>query len=191
MSYLLSPAPNAAPPMVASLIARWHRVECWLATMAFGLVAALTVYDVVSRQVFGPLLGALGFHPSALNIQGTQKMAVYAMIVGAFCGIGIATAAGAQMVPKVAFGMFPKSMSPLVDRLADLITVAVLLAVAWYGWQFVASSKAAGMLSSGGIDIQAWIIQTIIPLGFLSATVRYACFAVWPALRPMQSEIQE
>jgi TRAP-type C4-dicarboxylate transport system permease small subunit len=180
-----------APRSVTRLLDAWHQAECWLAVAAFTFVAAMVAYDVIARQFLGPLLIAAGVDPTALTIRGSQKMAVYAMIVGAFCGIGIATAVGAQMVPKVAFGLVPARWSMHVDRIADALTCGVLLCASYFAIQFVLSSKASGMLSSGGVEIEAWIIQLIVPLGLLSAALRYAVFAIWPAARPTSAEFVE
>ena len=40
-------------------------------------------------------------------------------------------------------------------------------------------------------NMPVWPIQLAIPLGFLSAAVRYFFFAAWPALRPLPPEFQE
>ena len=91
---LPAPATAAAPPAAARLVAGWHQAEIWIAVIAFSLVAGLTIYDVVSRQLLAPILNLAGLNPTMLSIRGSQKIAVYALVVGAFCGLGIATAAG-------------------------------------------------------------------------------------------------
>ena len=85
------------------------------------------------------------------------------MTKSAFTGIGIATATGAQLIPKVAFGWLPQSWNTLVDRIADIVTALFLCAVTYVAWTFVDSSRDIGMLTSGGISIEAWKIQAAIP----------------------------
>jgi hypothetical protein len=46
-------------------------------------------------------------------------------------------------------------------------------------------------LRAQAFDIPIWPIQLAIPLGFLSAAMRYFFFAIWPALRPLPPEFQE
>jgi len=183
----LAPAPSWA----VTLVRAWHRVECGLAVVAFSLIAVLVIYDVLARELGLPLLRALGMGQVSPVIPGAAKMGVYALIVGAFCGVGIATATGVQLVPKVAFGWVPASWGPRMNRIADLVSAVFLTGVAWYGWVFVMGSKATGLLTSGGVDVPAWTIQAVIPLGFLSAAGRYLMFAAWPALRPVPPEFQE
>ena len=126
----------------------------------------------------------------ATGLFGSQKLAIFALVIGSFCGIGIATATGVHLVPRVGFGWLPKAWGPSVDRLADVLTGVFLLGVTWYGFVFVLSSKQSGVLAAV-INVSAWPIQLAIPLGFLSAALRYFFFAAWPGLRPEAPEFQE
>jgi hypothetical protein len=49
---------------------------------------------------------------------------------------------------------------------------------------------AAG-LRAQAFNLPVWPFQLAIPLGFLSASVRYFLYAAWPALRPLPPEFQE
>jgi TRAP-type C4-dicarboxylate transport system permease small subunit len=183
----------ASPPVpagVRTLVARWHRVECWVASLAFALIAGLLIVDVVGRELLAPLLRGLGVSIGATSIPGGQKIAVYAMVIGSFCGIGIATATNTHLVPRVAFGWVPKGWSDTVARLGDLFTAAFMFAVAWYGVQFVLSSKETGMRAPV-LGWEVWPFQFAIPAGFASAAVRYLVFAGFPGLKPPPPEFQE
>lgn len=175
---------------MAALLRGWHRVECWVAVLCFTFIAAVLVIDVVGREFYGPLLKLLGLPVGATGLFGSQKMAIFALVIGSFAGIGIATASGVHLVPRLAFGWVPESFGPTMNRAADLITGLFLLAVAWYGVVFVLASKGSGVLAAV-INAPAWPIQAFIPLGFVSAAVRYFIFAAWPALRPLPPEFQE
>ncbi len=183
-------APPPAPPAMVSLLRRWHRVECWVAVLAFSFIAAVLVIDVLGREIYGPVMRLLGQQPGATGLFGSQKLAVFALVIGSFSGIGIATATGVHLVPRVGFSWVPRHWGPGMDRLADVFTGLFLLGVAWFGVVFVLASKQSGVLASV-INVSAWPIQTVIPLGFVSAALRYFIFARWPALRPMPPEFQE
>jgi len=185
-----APAYPPAPPQVVRLLRGWHRVECWIAVLAFSFIAAVLVIDVLGREFYGPLMTALGFKVGATGLFGSQKLAVFALVIGSFCGIGIATATGVHLVPRIGFGWVPKAWAPRVDRLADLVTGLFLLGVTWFGVLFVLGSKQSGVLAAV-INVSAWPIQMAIPLGFASAALRYLLFAAWPALRPAPPEFQE
>jgi len=166
------PGPDV-PPNVRRLVDLWHRGECWVA------VAAL-----------GPLLRFVGLNPGATGIFAAQKLSVFALVIGSFVGIGIATATGSHIAPRFAYGWVPASWGPFMDRLADVLTGLFLVAVAWYGFKFVGSSLKTD-LRAPVLDWPVWPIQLSIPLGFVSAAGRYFFYAVWPALKPLPPEFQE
>lgn len=182
---------SAATTRVTRFLDLWHRAEVAIALVAFTLIACLMTYDVLSRELFAPVLRILGFDAQWLTLYGSQKMGVYLLIAGAFTGIGIATAQGAQLIPKVAFSWLPQSWNAVIERLADTITALFLCAVTYVAWTFVDSSREIGVLTSGGISIEAWKIQAAIPLGFASAAVRYIAYAIWPYTKPVIEEHQE
>jgi TRAP-type C4-dicarboxylate transport system permease small subunit len=191
-----APAPGAppagppAPPAVAALLRGWHRAECWLAVACFGFIAAVLVIDVFGREFYGPLMSLAGMKVGATGLFGSQKLAVFALVIGSFAGIGIATATGVHLLPRVGFRWVPAHWGPAMNRLADIVTGTFLLGVAWYGVEFVLASKQSGILAAV-INQPAWPVQAFIPLGFASAALRYFFFAAWPALRPVPPEFQE
>ena len=179
-----------APVGVVAVLRMWHKLECWIAVLSFSFIAAVLMIDVLGREFYGPVMSMLGFKVGATGLFGSQKLAVFALVIGSFAGIGIATATGVHLVPRVAFKWVPASWSPHMDRIADVVTGLFLLAVTWYGVQFVIASKDSGVLAAV-INVPAWPIQLAIPLGFASAALRYFAFAIWPALRPVPPEFQE
>lgn len=184
-------ADKVAKHRVQRLLSGWNKVESALALSAFALISFLTIYDVISREVFAPLLYALDMPPNALVIQGGAKIGVYALILGAFIGLGIATQSGTQIVPRVAFRWVPQRWSQQVNRMSDLFAGVFFLGAATIAVDFVQSSKGSGMLTNAGIRIPVWTIQTIMPFGFLSVSLRYFIFAIWPEYRPELPEISE
>ncbi len=172
------------------LVELWHRGECWVAVAAFGFIAGIMLLDVIGRELLGPLLRFVGLNPGATGIFAAQKLSVFALVIGSFVGIGIATATGSHIAPRFAYGWVPAAWGPFMDRLADVLTGLFLVAVAWYGFKFVGSSLKTD-LRAPVLDWPVWPIQLSIPLGFLSAAGRYFFYAVWPALKPLPPEFQE
>ena len=179
-----------APEAVRKLVETWHKVECWIAVAAFAFIAGILLLDVLGREILGPVVKLLGYNAGATGIFASQKMSIFALVIGSFLGIGIATATGSHLVPRVAFGLIPESWGPAMDRFADLLTGLFLLGVTWYAWEFVMSSKATD-LRAPVLDWKVWRIQLALPIGFLSAAGRYFFYAAWPALRPLPPEFQE
>jgi TRAP-type C4-dicarboxylate transport system permease small subunit len=180
----------AVPPAVRRLAEVWHRVERRIALVAFGAIALLLIADVVGRELLGPVLRGLKLTESDFGVPGAQQMAVFALVIGAFCGIGIVTATNSALVPRVAFGLIPASWAPAMNRIADFVTGSVMLAVAWYAFQFVLASKATQMRAPV-LTWEVWPFQLAIPAGFISAALRCWLFAIWPGLKPPPPEHQE
>lgn len=186
----LRPLHPPAPESVRRFLDAWHTVECYVAVAAFTFIAALLLADVIGREFIGPLLQKLNLYHGPTGIFGSQRVSVYALVIGSFAGVGIATATASHLVPRVGFGWIPEAFGPRMDRAADALTGIVLVIVAYYGFKFVLSSKATG-LRAPVLDFAVWPFQLAIPLGFASAAVRYFFYATWPALRPLPPEFQE
>jgi TRAP-type C4-dicarboxylate transport system permease small subunit len=179
-----------APAWARRFMELWHSAECYIAVTAFGLIALLLLIDVIGREFVGPILHKLGLYSGSTGLFGSQRISVYLLVIGSFAGIGIATATASHLVPRVGFAWVPPAWGPAVDRLADAITGLFLLGAVWYGLEFVSSSKSTG-LRAPVLDFSIWPVQLAIPLGFLSASVRYFFYAAWPALRPEPPQFQE
>jgi TRAP-type C4-dicarboxylate transport system permease small subunit len=179
------------PPRSArKLVDAWHKGECWLAVACFGFIAGILILDVLGRELLGPSLRLIGFDPGPTGIFTSQKLSIFALVIGSFAGIGIATATGAHIVPGFAAGWVPHQWKPAFDRAANLLTGLFLVGVTWYGLKFVGSSFKTD-LRAPVLDWPVWPIQLAIPLGFLSAAGRYFVYAAWPTLKPVPPEFQE
>ncbi|TMV09928.1 TRAP transporter small permease [Ruegeria sediminis] len=181
---------DTAPVAVTRLLNGWHLLERWIAVIAFSLIGGLIFADVVGREVIGPVGKALGFDMGATGIYGAGKIALFMLVIGAFAGLGVSVATGTQIVPRIAFAWVPESWGPPVDRIANALSGVLFLAVAYYGVVFVAASRDIGTVMPG-LDWPVWIIQSVIPLGFASAGLRYFIFAIWPATAPAREEAPE
>lgn len=180
----------SAPPAAAQMLAAWHRIECWVAVACFSFIALILVLDVLGREFLGPVLNLLRIDIGPTGIFASQRLSIYALVIGSFAGIGIATATGSHLVPRVGFGWIPKAWGPFMDRLADFLTGCFLIGVTCYGFMFVQSSFSID-LRAPVLDWPVWPFQLAIPIGFLSAALRYFAYALWPSLRPQPPEFQE
>jgi TRAP-type C4-dicarboxylate transport system permease small subunit len=187
---IVQPGLAVPPENVRRLLEGWHRAECWVAVGAFSFIAGMLILDVLGREFLGPVLRLLGFEPGATGIFFSQKLSIFALVIGSFAGIGIATATGAHIVPGFASGWVPHGWQLAFDRAADLLTGVCLLVVVWFGYKFVASSMVTD-LRAPVLDWSVWPVQFAIPLGFLSAAGRYFFYAAWPLLRPVPPEFRE
>jgi TRAP-type C4-dicarboxylate transport system permease small subunit len=179
-----------APAAVRRALDVWHRGECWLAVAAFAFIAIILVLDVSGRELIGPAARLLGLDIGPTGIFASQRLSIFALVIGAFAGVGIATATGSHLVPRVGYAWAPDHWGPVIDRLGNLLTGVFLLGVAYYGFVFVQSTFEAD-LRTPMLDWVIWPVQTAIPIGFISAACRYFFYARWPDLRPKPPEVQE
>lgn len=181
---------QTVPVPVERLLTAWHLLERWIAVIAFSLIGILIFGDVAGREFVGPIGRALGFELGFTGIYGAGKLSLFMLVIGAFAGLGVSVASGAQIVPRIAFAWAPRALEPLVDRIANLLSALVFFVVAYYGWIFVSASRGIGTVMPG-LDWPVWIIQTAIPIGFASAGVRYLIFTIWPGTAPVREELPE
>lgn len=155
------------------------RIEATIATLAYGCVAIFILADVVWREVIGEGMWI-----------GTQRFAVYMTLIAGTGGLGLAAAAGAHIRPRVADHWVPKRWDPVMNRISDALIAVIFLTVAWYAAEFVHSSFELGF-KARVLGWPEWMLQLGLPIGFASAAFRYICFAIWPALRPVQQMVSE
>ena len=145
-------------------------VESIAAALAYAMVAALLIGDVVGREVLGK------------GIFGAQKMAVYCAIVAAFLGLSLATSANMQLRPSFLDHLFK---GPMVDRLGDGFAAIFYAFMAVIAILFIQQS----MEFSDRAAVLYWLlwpIQLIIPYALFSTGLRHGAFAIWPGLKPAE-----
>lgn len=146
----------------------FERIACGV---AFVVMAGALIVDVGMREITGA------------GVLGAPQVGVIGMIAVAMFGFGIAASQGAQLRPRFMDGVFPKAWGPALDRLADAITAAGFAGIGWLAIIMVAESARLGDVTSV-LRWPIWPMQTIIAVAFATNAVRYALFAIWPALRP-------
>jgi TRAP-type C4-dicarboxylate transport system permease small subunit len=147
------------------------RIESVFACLAYVVVAALLIGDVIGRELF------------SAPIHGAQKMAVYAAIVAGFIGLSLATSDNMHLRPSFLDNVLPAKFNAGIGRFSDVFACLFFLAMAIIGLMFVRESmrfedKAAVLYWL------LWPIQLIIPYAFLSTSFRHGLFAAFPALKP-------
>ncbi len=178
---------HPAPAVVQRLLAGWHRAECAIAVAAFATIAGLMVADVAARDLLVPLVHALGYDGFRLAFPAAPKLALVALAVGTYAGIGVATATATHFVPRLGHGWLGAHRVAAVERAGEVLTAVLWLAAAGYAAVFVAGSQATA-LRIALLDWPVWPVQLAMPLGFASAALRHLCHGLWPDTRPRRDE---
>jgi TRAP-type C4-dicarboxylate transport system permease small subunit len=159
------------PRWAERVLAYIFTLESVIAVAGYAVVAGLLVVDVALRELVGT------------SVYGAQRISVYVMIITGFLGLGLAAAQGRHLRPRFADGLIPTGLTRAATRLGDLIMTAVLLGFAWIGVRFVLEAHEFEDMARI-IGIPLWYLHLIVPHAFATTALRYALFALYPALRP-------
>jgi TRAP-type C4-dicarboxylate transport system permease small subunit len=149
-------------------------LERGVASVAFGLMTALVLLDVLLRE---------GFHQS---FPIGPKLAIDLMIVGGFLGAALTSGKGTHLKAEIAAKIWPVGMKPAVERLGELVTAAFCAVMGLLAFRYVSQSREMGEV--GVVTrVPVWISQAPLVWTFLSMTFRHLVFGINPKLRPQPS----
>lgn len=152
------------------------RFETIVAGAFYTIAAAILFADVISREVFSQ------------SIWGGQRIAVLLANAAALIGIAVAVALHRHIRPSVLDNAVPKHMLPLVQRIGNLVSAAVMFSGAYFGTLLVLDNRMMGF-TTPPLDLEIWIPQLALPYGLASAGLRYLIFASKPDLQPQEQEV--
>lgn len=156
-----------------SFLAALRRAELAITTAAFIVLVLVIFADVAVRRTTGS------------GIVWAREIGVMANIVLTIIGIGLASADGAHLRPRVFDRLVPQRWDPMMTRIQEALTAlafAVLAAIA------VMVVRETIELDERSIVLRwvVWPVQSSLPIAFAVASVRHGLFALRPALRPRE-----
>ncbi len=153
-----------------------RRTEQGLCLGAFFIQASVLFLDLVLRELAGN------------GLIWARQTGVYAGIVVAMLGIGLASAAGEHLRPRFADRWLPRRWEPAVVRLSEFTTACICLLFAVFAGQLVAETIQLQEISTV-LRIPVWPVQALLPLAFGIAFLRHFLYGCRPALRPWQDSL--
>jgi C4-dicarboxylate transporter, DctQ subunit len=87
---------------------------------------------------------------------------------------------------KASDALLPAAWTPVIDRVGSALSAVLLLVLAWHAARFVLQTAPVGERSPT-LHIPIWPIQAVMVWAFMSAALRYAAYAIQPALKPAET----
>ncbi len=156
---------------MAALLRALQRAEQVLTTGAFLLMVAVLALDIIGREIAGG--GRIWATP----------VAVYANVLLAFIGMGVASAHGAHLRPRFFDRAVPARWDALFDRLSDA-GFALFCAAAAVMCVVMVRDTVKLDETDPVMGWPVWPFQCILVAGFAAGALRHAVYAARPDLRP-------
>lgn len=131
-----------------------------LVTVLFSMIG-LYLLEIVLRNFFGE------------SLVWVQPLLQNGVLWLALLGTMVASRRDEQIRIDVASHYLPESVQRWLSVVIDLVTAGICLVVAWYSASFVYESATMGFGGHVFGSLPAWVLQAIIPLGFISIGLRY------------------
>jgi len=156
------------------------RVGRWLENALLG-VLLVSMILLATTQI---LLRDFGGGSLVWGDEAIRLMVLWLAIIG-----GIAAAREDRHISIDVLSRFLSAKARFVSAvIVDLFTIAVCLALAWYGWQMVSEAFEYDDELLGGLP--AWIFQAVIPAGFLCMAWRYFIWLLKHAKAVFAGEVE-
>ena len=167
--------PNAGGPAsgLGSLLANLRQAELVVTTAAFVILALVIFADVVVRRVSGS------------GIVWAREVGVLANVVLTIIGIGLASADGTHLRPRILDHIFPASWDAALTRVQELLTALAFAVLAWIALTVVLETIE---LDDRSVVLRwvLWPVQASLPLAFAVAALRHGIYAWRISLRPQE-----
>jgi C4-dicarboxylate transporter DctQ subunit len=113
----------------------------------------------------------------------------YLLVFVTFAGAGMAVKYGAHFSMEAVTQYAPPRMAAALRALANLLSAAVMLVIAWYGWEQTALLARYGM-TTASLGMPMWVAYLPIPVFGATIAFRFLLRA-WEQVRVMVAPAQE
>lgn len=155
----------------AALLQALRRAEQALTAAAFLVIVSVLALDIIGRELGGG--GRIWATP----------VAVYANVLLAFIGMGVASAQGAHLRPRFLDSAVPRRWDGLFNRLSDAGFALFCLGAAALCVAMVRETIALEE-TDPVMGWPVWPFQCLLVAGFAAGALRHAVYAARPGLRP-------
>lgn len=149
-------------PRIAAAV---ERIEELLLAASVLVIAAMTVANVFCRSMLG------------FSLSVTDEVAQVSIIVLCFAGLSYAAGKGRHIRMTAIYDQLPPPARKPLMILITAGTAAILLVLAWYAAEYVATVRRLGGVSPA-LRMPYWILYAIAPVGLVLAGIQYALAAI-------------
>lgn len=121
------------------------------------------------------------------GIMGGAEIVRHLVLWVAFLGAGLAAREGKHIKIDVAYRMLPQGLKRFTEVVTGLFTTSVCAILLYASVQFVSADYSTGTVIAF-YDMPVWILELVIPLGYLAVTLRYALRCMSSFLSLMRGE---
>jgi TRAP-type C4-dicarboxylate transport system permease small subunit len=132
-----------------------------LAALTIGAVALLVTFDVVARNL------------GLANLAWVVEISEYSLPLATFLAAPWLLYRNEHVRLDMLLGALPRTAARALDRLAELVGVAVSVVFVWYGLRVIADSRALGSMVFKTLVFPEWWLFVPLPLCFALLGVEF------------------
>lgn len=137
------------------------KIEAFLLSACLGLMVFMVLYQIVLRNFF------------STGILGGDAIVRHMLLWVGFLGAGLATKGGVHIRIDIASKVLSKKGMQIAQIFTDIFSVIISALLVYASFNFVKLGyETADKLLF--MDIPVWFMESIIPVGFLIMTLRFA-----------------
>lgn len=148
-------------PPVHPITAVLWKIEEWLLVGFLGIMVSLVLIQIVLRNFF------------ATGIMGGSEIVRHLVLWVAFLGAGVAAREGKHIRIDVAGRLLSPRFKCGTDVLTGIFSVVVCAILVYASLNFLLVDFESGM-KIPFFNMPVWVLELIIPLGYLVITLRFA-----------------
>ena len=134
----------------------------WVAALVLGAMALAVTFDVVARN--------LGIR----NTGWVVEVSEYSLPVATLLVAPWLLHRGEHVRLDVLLTMFPRTLALALDRIANVLGIAICAVFVWYGAKLILDSARLGSMMVKTLSIPEWWQYALVPVSFSLLAVEFA-----------------
>jgi TRAP-type C4-dicarboxylate transport system permease small subunit len=134
----------------------------WVAALVLGAMALAVTFDVVARNL------------GVRNTGWVVELSEYSLPVATLLVAPWLLHRGEHVRLDVLLTMFPRTAALALDRVANLLGIAICAVFVWYGARLIVDSARLGSMMVKTLSIPEWWQYALVPVSFFLLAVEFA-----------------